>query len=276
MGPEFVTFDRYENEWVIKRLPNDFCYDRDGNMVQCYEQYSQKNKNELNQSEKIITTLKPGSFHYSEVDWKNPKSVQYGYAANNRNLINPRIYVDFRSVPDPGADPSPVVQEAEEIPEEAEFVFETTTLEGANELKNCLAMPGVIVDTDRAEREARAGNNQFVEQMNANPYLLLLKTGNALAQHWIQCLTDYTNNYGEEGVPWWVKTSPFNKPNGHKAESLGLDMIAQVNEVNGSPDLDTKVLYGEPTYTIGGVTKYSYFYKFANSENPTSKREDGQ
>ena len=276
LGPEFVTFDRYENEWVIKRLPNDFCYDRDGNMVQCYEQYSQKNKNALNQSEKIITTLKPGSFHYSEVDWKNPKSVQYGYAANNRDLINPRIYVDFRSVPDPGADPSPVVEEAEGIPEEAEFVFETATLEGANKLRDCLAMPGVVVDTERAKREAVAGNNQFAEQIKANPYLLLLKTGNALAQHWIQCLTDYTNDYGEEGVPWWVKTSPFNKPNGYKAESLGLDMIAQVNEVNGSPDLDTKVLYGEPTYIIGGVTKYSYFYKFANSENPTSKREDGQ
>jgi phage-related protein len=90
LGEEYVDFNRTENDYTIKKLPNDFCYNSEGEQVPCYKVTEIKNASQ-NEGTKIINELKRGSVIRSEVNFEAGE-VQYGKTYGNDFTINNKIY----------------------------------------------------------------------------------------------------------------------------------------------------------------------------------------
>ncbi len=90
LGTEYVDFDRQNNKYNIKKLPNDFCYNEIGERVDCYK-ISQLNSAAAGGGYTIINELKRGSIVRSEVDF-SAGEVQYGKTYGNDYSINNKIY----------------------------------------------------------------------------------------------------------------------------------------------------------------------------------------
>jgi phage-related protein len=186
LGSDYITWDRERDRWLIKQLPDDFCYDENGNRVSCSLEVSRSSVDPYRPKSIKSNIIKKGSFYqkywddttetYRFIDYKNGE-VQYGKVFGNEYGIDYNIYPGGK-MPEPLEDPDLSNNEVdpnglvavENVDSEAGFYDSSNTFSGVKQACSKLKESLLIYYQDGIEND-NFNDVIFIEGVKNNAIL---------------------------------------------------------------------------------------------------------